>query len=312
MKVSILIPVYNVEQYLPQCLDSIIHQTYHNLQIVLIDDGSKDRSWDVMQKYAVRDKRIEIYQQENQGVAVTRNNLLEKIRGDYVLFIDSDDWIELDMVDFLIKKVIETKADVVTCAAVVNDTKVNTDDFEEETWSQETVILEFLKHVRINGSLCNKLVKSSLLHKVSFHCGISYGEDALFCWQLLQKTKSLHLTNKQLYHYRMNENSISHQEWMPEKKGTGHMVWEHICQDTAEMWSQYSNVSLTRYALEDMWALYFASHSGYKYDRYIEERQRNVRQHLFLILKSDIASINMKLYAVIASLSYGILKFIKK
>ena len=119
--VSILIPCYNVKVFFPKCIDSIINQTYRNLQIVLIDDGSEDNTWIVMQAYAAKDDRIEIYHQENQGVASTRNNLLDKVKGDYVLFVDSDDWCELDMVDFLINKAIANDADIVTCSVVKND-----------------------------------------------------------------------------------------------------------------------------------------------------------------------------------------------
>ena len=100
--ISILIPIYNVESYLPQCLDSIVQQTYKNLQIVLIDDGSQDHSLTICHDYATKDNRIEVYSQKNQGVAATRNHLLEKVKGDYVLFVDSDDWIEADMIENLV------------------------------------------------------------------------------------------------------------------------------------------------------------------------------------------------------------------
>ena len=118
--VSILIPVYNASLYLKQCLDSILHQTYTNLQIVIIDDGSTDNSYAICHEYAGQDARIELYTQENKGVAVTRNNLIEKAKGDYILFVDSDDWIELNMVEFLIDQILATNADIVTCAMVTN------------------------------------------------------------------------------------------------------------------------------------------------------------------------------------------------
>ena len=92
--ISILIPVYNVEHYISTCLDSILSQTYTNLQIVLFDDGSKDQSFAICKEYTCKNKNIEVYHQDNQGVAVTRNHLLEKVKGDYVLFVDSDDWME--------------------------------------------------------------------------------------------------------------------------------------------------------------------------------------------------------------------------
>ena len=154
--VSILSPCYNVEKFLPQCLDSIVNQTYSNLQVVLIDDGSKDDTWRVMQDYAEKDNRVEIYHQENQGVAATRNHLLDKVKGDYVLFVDSDDWIEPDMVEFLVGKALNNDVEMVVCSNVINEAQPAR-DYKEERWSQEKVIMEFLRHVTINGSLWNKL-----------------------------------------------------------------------------------------------------------------------------------------------------------
>ena len=216
--VSILLPCYNVESLLSQCLESLIYQTHRHLQIVLIDDGSTDNTWQIMQEYAAKDSRIEIYHQENQGVAITRNHLLKKVKGEYVLFVDSDDWVELDMVEFLVRQIEQEQADIVTCGMVVNDTPINQVKVSKECWNQEKVIYEFLRHVSFSGSLCNKLLKNSLLHNIQFHCGISYGEDALFVWKILQRVGSIVVTDKKLYHYRVNKNSLSHLSWLPEKK----------------------------------------------------------------------------------------------
>ena len=246
--VSILAPCYNVAAFLPQCLDSIISQTYSNLQIVLIDDGSKDDTWRVMQDYAGKDNRIEIYHQENHGVATTRNHLLEKVKGDYVLFVDSDDWIEPDMVEFLVGKALTNNIEMVVCGNVNNDTPPAS-EYNEQLWSQDKAVKEFLRHVSINGSLWNKLTKVSLLHNVKFHCGISYGEDALFCWELLQNAKAILVTNKQLYHYRMNEISLSHSAF-GSKKLSGHKVWTILCEETKRLYPKFIDIAHARFCVE--------------------------------------------------------------
>ena len=102
--VSILVPVYNASQYLRECVASLTGQTYTDLQIVLINDGSTDDSWDILKDLAQQDKRLEVYSQPNSGVAATRNRLLEKANGDFVLFVDSDDWIELDTIETLVEE----------------------------------------------------------------------------------------------------------------------------------------------------------------------------------------------------------------
>lgn len=309
--VSILIPVYNTEEYLPKCLDSIVNQTYSNLQVVIIDDGSKDASFCIAQKYAKQYPCIEVYHQENQGVASTRNNLLDKVKGDYVLFVDSDDWCELDMVDFLINKAIANDADIVTCSVVKNDEPFVSNIFLEEIWDQGKTVLEFLRHKIFNGSLCNKLIKTSLLHNLRFHCGIFYGEDALFIWNVLQKVNQVLITDRELYHYRVNDTSLSHQNWTPFKKGSGHKVWSEIVSDTEKKWIQFLDIAKARFAIEDMWGLYYASLCDYPYDEHINERQMNIRHNLKLIKKSGLLSNGKLLAAYVLAYCYCLGKIFK-
>ena len=306
--VSILIPVYNVESYLPQCLDSVLSQTYPHLQVVLIDDGSQDRSWSVMQTYAQRDTRVEIYHQDNQGVAYTRNHLLEKIKGDYVLFVDSDDFIEPDMVEFLLKKANVYGADVSTCAMVVDDNPVSS-RYIETILDRDTAIQRFLFHKELRGSLWNKLVKTNLLHNEHFHCEISYGEDALFCWAFLQKADKVLLTNRQLYHYRMNGGSLSHGTFGP-KKMSGHTVWETICKDTAALYPQYLSIAQARHCIEDTLLLRDAAHCGCNDKEMIITLQSTIRQLRHCLHEVDITSIKMRLYALVASHSYTLARLL--
>ena len=304
--VSILSPCYNVEQFLPQCLDSIINQTYHNLQIALIDDGSKDGTWQIMQEYAARDSRIEVYHQDNQGVASTRNHLLEMVKGDYVLFVDSDDWCELSMVEFLVGKALQSEADIVVCGLVKND-EVCSDEHVEEAMDRENTIKKFLFHKELSGSLWNKLVKTSLLLGIRFDNRISYGEDALFVWRLLQKVNKALLTDKKCYHYRMNDSSISHASY-DERKMSGHFVWEMIAREAKELWPQYADIAEANYAISDMWQLYFAKQCNYIKDDNIRLFQRNVRTHLPMIYRSGLINMKKMIFATIASFSYNACK----
>ena len=309
--VSILSPCYNVEMFLPQCLDSIVNQTYTNLQIVLIDDGSKDNTWGILQDYSSKDSRIEVYHQENQGVASTRNKLLDKVRGEYVLFVDSDDWIEPNMIEFLLDKATMGGYGIVTCAMIRNNEPFNNVAYREEVWNQDNVVKEFLRHIIFNGSLPNKLVRSSLFDRIRLDCGISYGEDALFIWQVMQKVEKVLITNKCLYHYRMNESSISHTSWSPNKKGSGHYVWKRIVESTEQLWPQYADIAQARYAIEDMWGLYYASLADYPCDEHIKERQKNVRDHLKLIRKSGLISLNKIIAAYALAYWYSLGKLLK-
>lgn len=310
--ISILIPVYNAESYLPTCLESIVNQTYSNLQVVVVDDGSKDASLKVAQEYANKFPYIKVYHQENAGVAVARNALLARAEGEYVLFVDADDWIEKDMIAFLQNKANEYKADIVTCGMVINDGAVGHAASVVELWEQDRAVKEFLRHVSFNGSLCNKLIKTSLLHNLKFHCGISYGEDALFVWYVLQRAKRVLITDKVLYHYRMNEGSISHAKWSPEKMGTGHLVWEEISKSAYLLWSQYEKIAVTSFVISDMWQLYYASRNDYAYDNYMKSYQKHLRENISLIRRASSISFNKKIFAEVVSISYTLGKFLAK
>lgn len=304
--VSLLSPCYNVEKFLPQCLDSIINQTYSNLQIVLIDDGSKDDTWRVMQDYAGKDNRIEIYHQENQGVAATRNHLLDKVKGDYVLFVDSDDWIEPDMVEFLIGKATKHNAEVTMCGMVVNDTPVRA-EYAESLLSKEECLRTFLFHKDLKGSLCNKFVKTSLLHNVRFHCGISYGEDALFCWYFLQNVHQVVMTDRQLYHYRMNDASLSHEGFGP-KKFTAYQVWTTICRDTEEKYPQLADIAKGHFCFSMLVLYKNALHSGYPKDEIVKTLAGVVTKYRELMRQMKCASMKWYLYSWIVCLPYNLLK----
>lgn len=307
-KVTILSPCYNVGHFLPKYFETVLGQTYGNLQVVLIDDGSKDDTWDVIQEYAAKDLRVEIYHQENQGVAITRNNLLDKVKGDYVLFVDSDDWIELDMVEYLVGVALENNAEFVMCGRVINDDKPNEGVSGIKILSQEQAVYDFLRHEYFIGSLWNKLLCSSLLHNEKFHCGISYGEDALFCWGVLQKVDKVVVADRQLYHYRMNEGSISHSAYGP-KRMSAHLTWKILSEEASSMWPKFKDVAVANYAISDMWQIFGACRSSYKIDENIKGYQKNLRDHLCLVLKSDLINIKKKVFAIVSAYSYGACKF---
>jgi len=301
--VTILIPAYNVKAFLPDCLDSVLGQTYTNLQVVIIDDGSTDDTWRIMQEYAVKDSRIEIYHQENQGVAKTRNALLEKIKGEYVLFVDADDWIESDMVEYLENTAESYNCGMVTCYRVKSVYPVKKILPTEEIWDQSRVIYEFLHHDAFIGMLGNKLIKTNLLRNCKFHSDISYGEDALFCWNVLQRVDKIVATDKVLYHYRLNEGSISHAPY-DGKRISGHIVWEIIARESKEKWPKYANIAEANYAISDMWQIYYAAQSRYPFDENIRLFQQNVRSHLPMIYRSGLVNLKKMIFATVAAYSY--------
>ena len=129
IKISIIVPVYNTEKYLGVCLDSLISQTYKDIEIICVDDGSTDNSLQILNDYAAKDSRIKILTQKNQGPSVARNLGLEKAKGEYITFVDSDDWVSIDMCEKIYSKAIDTNADLVLFPhSRVTNTNISLDD----------------------------------------------------------------------------------------------------------------------------------------------------------------------------------------
>lgn len=314
--VSILIPVYNTEEYLPKCLDSIVNQTYSNLQVVIIDDGSKDASLSIAQKYAKQYLCIEVYHQENVGVAAARNKLISLAKGDFILFIDSDDWVELDMVENMLILQKKYNADIVSCGCFLEDKSstqlcsfVKNDFFLK---GKENILKVFLYHKELTGSLWNKLIPRKFYKGLSFRNDIWYGEDCLFLWELInQNINNIFFTSKCYYHYRMSIDSISHENFNY-KKISGHLVWKQIYYDTQIKGGYLNYLGKMAFVRSDMWLLFFAVLANYPQDEFIRKFQLNVRENIFHVLGCDFINCKIKLFGVIVAISYRAGGFIIK
>lgn len=189
IKISIIIPVYNCEKYLDRCLKSVTEQTHKNLEILVIDDGSKDKSGEICDKWAKRDSRITVIHKENGGVSSARNAGLDAATGDYVGFVDADDWIEPDMYEFLLKNAKKYDADVTDCCFYLNypsGKEVCTENFEDIVITDPDECFNFLLHWS-GTNIWNKLYKKHVLSDLYFDQRISYAEDYLFNIELCAK-----------------------------------------------------------------------------------------------------------------------------
>lgn len=298
MTVSILVPVYNASRYLRECVASIMGQTYRDLQVVLINDGSTDDSCEIMKELAAQDSRLQVFSQPNSGVAATRNRLMDKATGEFIHFVDSDDWIEPNTIEFLLNEQQRHGCDMVVFNSLV-----------EGIWDREKAVHEFLRHREFRGMLWNKLIARHLLEKRRFDESVSYGEDALMVWEALQGVNKVLLLKNNLYHYRNNEDSLSRQRFNG-KKFTEYTTWDAICTDTNSLWPQYKDLAHARFACEMTQVLRFAALSGYKHDDRISLLQDVVRRHGPKIRKTGVSSLKMRIYAWLVSHNYGLVKFL--
>jgi len=210
-KISIIIPVYKVEKYLRQCLDSVVNQTMQDIQIICVNDGSPDGSRAILQEYADRDSRIEIIDKSNGGLSSARNAAYPSIKGKYMLFVDSDDWIELDACEKLFAKAEQTGAEIVfffwkkEYLLKSKVAKIRQISLQDKLTAQEKMPL--LEH---GCYVWNKLWRSDFLFENHLHFleGMYY-EDCLFSWQGTTKARKISVVPEYLYHYRYNLKSIT-------------------------------------------------------------------------------------------------------
>lgn len=220
---SVIIPAYNLENYIEECVNSVRNQTYKNLEIIIVDDGSSDGTFDICQRLAKEDERIVVVSQKNAGVTMARNKGLSLANGEYVAFVDGDDYLELDMYSYMMEKV--ENNDMVTCGFFhhVSNTRVqecydgfqgnyHTQEQLNEVWGKMLYDFEAGKANVVSPSLWNKVFKRDLAKSImeKIRPDIFYGEDAIFVYQYLLECKSIHFLRIPFYHYRYRQESVCH------------------------------------------------------------------------------------------------------
>lgn len=222
MLISVIVPVYNTEQYLPECIESILNQTYKNIEILLVDDGSEDESLNICREYSKKDTRIIVIANKHQGLVATRKSGVKSARGEYCLFVDSDDWVSTDLVKEILPLTEGGSTDI------VNYSLRNIDGVKSVEWSYtipEGIYGERLDDIYSkmifdfeNGcsgiiqSLCSKLIKKNILWSSmeGVDENITLGEDAAVVYKAMLLSKKIAITNKCFYFYRVRQNSMYH------------------------------------------------------------------------------------------------------
>ena len=223
-KVSVIVPVYNVEKFLPRCLDSIVNQTLKDIEIICINDGSPDNCLSILEDYAQKDSRIRIINQENSGPSVSRNKGILMAQGEYIGFVDSDDWLDVDFYEKLYAAAQKYDADIAACgikvyrkynriSSVLKYTKEEyTDDIERKF---------YLCDVPESCHVCNRIYKAEVIRSknIEFEAGIHMQEDMSFTMESLYYSGKLVTVPGALYNYdRRNENSIVRSKSLKKKQ----------------------------------------------------------------------------------------------
>lgn len=220
-KISVIIPIYQVEKFLNKCIESVISQTYKCLEILLIDDGSKDNCPKICDQYAKEDKRIKIIHKENGGLSDARNMGIKNAKGDYIFFLDSDDWVDQRIISHLYMLIKKYDADIAECQyekVYKEDAIINNEDKEEIKVYTPKESLENLITERSGNRVVswNKLYKKKLFNQIEFPMGKIH-EDEYTTYKLLYQCKKIVVTNLKFYYYRQRENSIISEKFNPKR-----------------------------------------------------------------------------------------------
>lgn len=222
-KISVIIPVYNTEQYLRRCLESVVNQTMQDIEIICVDDGSTDGSPQILEEYRLRDSRVKVIRKENGGLVSARKTGVENAEGEYVGYVDSDDWIEPDMYEALYKEAYNGRADLVSCGYFLEGayTTVHMDTVDSGLYSGEkmkylrenTIYRLDRKETGLRASLCNKLFSGRLIKKIQ--CAIpndlTIAEDKMCLLTYILECDSVMVLNKAYYHYCIHAQSMTHE-----------------------------------------------------------------------------------------------------
>lgn len=207
--ISIIVPVYNTEKYLRKCIESIINQTYKNIELILVNDGSTDNSGNICDEYAKTDSRIKVIHKENGGVSSARNTGLESAKGEWLVFVDGDDYISSDYCTVMLEKAKKNDAELVLCGYKrVYENKEELINCQEEKQFNKREFLMKVLNVQNSMGFCHmKLISKKTIKNVRLNEKLSIAEDALFSMQLSQNINKAIFVPKPLYNYRFNNNS---------------------------------------------------------------------------------------------------------
>lgn len=208
-KISVIIPIYNTAEYLPRCLDSILNNTYQNLEVICINDGSIDESAVILERYAAADSRIISVNKANAGVSAARNTGLDIATGDFIAFVDSDDWVHPQYFETLVLVQGQTEADIVICKYI--STGEHNQEFNQIDLKTVEVTsvsnTDAMKIGQLKRLVWGRLYKRSSISGLRFEIGLQWGEDTVFSISTLGRDSNIALVGSELYYYFQRETS---------------------------------------------------------------------------------------------------------
>jgi len=308
--ISVIVPVFNVENYLEQCINSIINQTYKNIEVILVNDGSNDRSGSICDKYATKDTRIKVIHQVNAGLSNARNVGLDLAKGDFIGFVDSDDYIEEDMFEFLLKLALDNNADIAVCGTYSKN-KINKTDNEKRNYVylSEEAIKVMLTETKFNTSAWDKLYKKELFINIKYPKGKIY-EDLDTTYKLIHKANKIVYNSTPKYYYRVNPKSITNRSFSNKNLDFLEISFDMI-NFLKKEYPSVTNVAYNRLVRYSISFLKTISDENFKDIDTINLLISIVRKNIFKYIFSNYKT-SSKLYGLLLSINYNFASLVNK
>lgn len=307
-KVSVLMPIYNVERYLKECIESVLMQTYRNFELILVDDGSPDGCGKIIDEYAKRDDRVIAIYQENAGVDAARNNAIRHATGKYITFIDSDDAYESRYLELLVDAIERTQSDMAVCSftpfGVKNPPKFK--KIQKQVVDRNTAVKLLLGYNSVNGYVWNKLFKKEIIddHGIHFEDGYWACDDVLFAGNYMYHCKSISIIDDSLYRYRQvasGANRVRYsgipfeKKWMSSFEVTKHFKELYLNKDVENACDLHE----AREASIVLRAIAASGYNGPEYEKLIDI----VKKNEWKFIKSQSSSYFQKLSVLLTCMS---------
>ena len=290
--ISIIVPIYHVEKYLRRCLDSILGQTYKNFELLLVDDGSPDNCGAICDEYAQRDSRIKVIHKENGGLSSARNVALDVATGDYVMFVDSDDWVEPDFCMQALRMIDEHNVQVVAfghrCVSADNGEIQNRITKEPRIVdSSEAIRHLILRDDAIYNFSWNKIYKRSLFENIRYPLGLLHEDDAV-TYQLIAKAKKIYVSDVILYNYLIRKDSISGIWFYPKAVVDRFTIYVKRLEDVKTICPENTEIQMIQTANEAVEGFVYLDKNG-KYGSSLEEMRAFLSKNKDAIMKSHVS-----------------------
>lgn len=308
--VSIIIPVYNVDNYVSSCIKSTISQTYENIEVLLIDDGSTDSSGNICDEFSIFDSRVRVIHKPNGGVSSARNYGLREAKGKYIGFVDGDDYIAPDMFSKLVELIEFKNADISICGHL----KEMKNKEWKSYWNSEVVCdfssKEMLSNLLTNHfftcSVCTMLFRKDIIGNIRFDTTKKHNEDLLFLYEVMKRSSKAAFTSEPYYYYRTNEGSASQSAF---SDATMDIVYisEYILGDIQKNMPELYSLERREFMRNNITCASAAAKAGYSNTYNIERIRKNIKRNLLPYLFSSAAS-GYKFNALLISVSWNLFK----